>query len=67
MAYQGASWLFTPVYQSDSRLLPWLRDRAMGPVSKLWPVRPALQSLVGGGIGRPLDGLRLDWPAPWDG
>lgn len=63
--YQGASWLFTPVYQSDSRLLPWLRDRAMGPVSKLWPVRPMLESLVGGGIGMPLRGLGVTWPAPW--
>jgi 2-polyprenyl-6-methoxyphenol hydroxylase-like FAD-dependent oxidoreductase len=63
--YQGASWLFTPVYQSDSRLLPWLRDRAMGPVSKLWPVRPVLESLVGGGIGGPLRGLGVDWPEPW--
>jgi 2-polyprenyl-6-methoxyphenol hydroxylase-like FAD-dependent oxidoreductase len=63
--YQGASWLFTPVYQSDSRPLPWLRDRAMGPVSKLWPVRPVLESLVGGGIGAPLKRLGLHWPAPW--
>jgi hypothetical protein len=64
--YQGASWLFTPVYQSDSRLLPLIRDRAMGPISRLWPVPGLLAALVGGHIGRPLARLGLKLPGPWD-
>ena len=29
--YQWLTWLFTPVYQSDSRVLPFIRDRLVGP------------------------------------
>src|SRR6185436_9875384 len=35
--YQVMSALLTPVYQSDSRLLPFARDRLVGPLSTLWP------------------------------
>lgn len=52
--YQAASWLFTPVYQSDSRWLPVLRDRIAGPLSKLWPAPAILAALVAGVIGAPL-------------
>ena len=64
--YQDASWLFTPLYQSDSRVLPMIRDRAMGPFSRIWPVPALLAGLVGGRIGRPLAQLGLKLPAPWD-
>ena len=57
--YQGASWLFTPVYQSDSRILPLIRDQVMGPVSRIWPAPSLLSALVGGTVGRPLAGLGL--------
>ena len=60
--YQGASWLLTPVYQSDSRVLPFLRDRAMGPLARLWPISTLLAALVSGRVGRPLAGLGLEWP-----
>src|SRR5205085_10605666 len=32
--YQWLTALLTPVYQSDGRAVPWVRDLIMGPVSK---------------------------------
>jgi 2-polyprenyl-6-methoxyphenol hydroxylase-like FAD-dependent oxidoreductase/predicted DCC family thiol-disulfide oxidoreductase YuxK len=58
--YQGMSLLFTPVYQSDSAVLPWLRDRIVGPLAKLWPATAILAAMVSGLIGRPLKPLGLD-------
>lgn len=49
--YQAATWAFTPVYQSDSRLLPWLRDRLFAPASRLPGADGALARLVAGEIG----------------
>jgi salicylate hydroxylase len=59
--YQRLSALFTPVYQSDSRVLPFVRDRLVGPVSKLWPATWIQAAMVGGLLGAPLGrlGLRL--------
>jgi 2-polyprenyl-6-methoxyphenol hydroxylase-like FAD-dependent oxidoreductase len=44
---QASRWL-TPLFQSDQRVLPWLRDVFMGPVSG-WPVLGSLtrETLVG--------------------
>lgn len=55
--YQLMTWAFTPVYQSDSQLLPWLRDRLVAPVSTLWPAPPLLAALVSGALGAPLKRL----------
>ena len=52
--YQGLTALFTPVYQSDSRLLPFLRDRIVGPLSMLWPATRIQAAMVSGLIGDPL-------------
>lgn len=52
--YQGASFLFTPVYQSDGRIAPFVRDRIAGPLSRIWPAPPVLAALVAGAIGSPL-------------
>ncbi|MEM9059532.1 MAG: NAD(P)/FAD-dependent oxidoreductase [Pseudomonadota bacterium] len=60
--YQAASWLFTPLYQSDSRLLPWIRNRLGAPFAQLGPVRKLLASLVAGETGRPLTRLFDDVP-----
>ena len=57
--YQWMTWLFTPVYQGDSRILPWLRDWLAAPVSKLWPAPPLLAAMVSGAIGSPLKTLGL--------
>lgn len=57
--YQAMSALFTPVYQSDSHLLPLLRDRIAGPLTKLWPATRILAAMVAGLIGWPLKPLGL--------
>ncbi|MCB2134874.1 MAG: FAD-dependent monooxygenase [Rhodobacteraceae bacterium] len=54
--YQTMSWAFTPQYQSDSRILPWLRDRVMMPLSRMPPVPGILTRLVGGDLIPPLAG-----------
>lgn len=54
--YQGMSAAFTPQYQSDSRVLPVLRDRVMLPVSRIWPVPRILTRLVRGDLVPPLAG-----------
>lgn len=60
--YQVLTWLFTPVYQSDSRVLPFLRDRLVGPLSKLWPATAIQAAMVSGLIGDPLTTLELREP-----
>jgi 2-polyprenyl-6-methoxyphenol hydroxylase-like FAD-dependent oxidoreductase len=57
--FQLMTWAFTPVYQSDSEILPWVRDRLAAPVSKLWPAPPLLAALVSGALGSPLARLGL--------
>ncbi len=57
--YQRMSALFTPVYQSDSRILPFVRDRLVGPISKLWPATVIQAAMVSGLIGSPLKRLGL--------
>lgn len=60
--FQALSTLFTPVYQSESRFLPFLRDRIVGPLSHLWPATAIQAAMVTGLAGTPLRRLRL--PAP---
>jgi hypothetical protein len=57
--YQAMSTLFTPVYQSDSRVLPVVRDHLAGPLSRLWPATRLLPAMVSGLIGNPLRKLGL--------
>ena len=57
--YQSMSTIFTPVYQSDSRVLPFIRDRLVGPISKLWPATTIQAAMVSGLIGAPLKRLGL--------
>ncbi len=57
--YQGLSRLFTPVYQSDSRLLPWIRDRLVPPFGRLWPATRIQAEMVAGTFGSPLERLGL--------
>ncbi|NWG53074.1 MAG: FAD-dependent monooxygenase [Hydrogenophilaceae bacterium] len=55
--YQAASFLFTPAYQSDRAVLPFIRDRIAGPLSRLWPGPPALAALVAGMWGAPVHAI----------
>jgi len=57
--YQWLTALFTPVYQSDSRLLPVIRDRLVGPLSRLWPATRIQAAMVSGLIADPLGPLGL--------
>ena len=57
--YQALSAMFTPFYQSDSRVLPFVRDRLVGPLSRLWPATTILAAMVSGLVGAPLGRLGL--------
>ena len=57
--YQAMSAVFTPVYQSDSRVLPAVRDWLVGPLSKLWPATRIQAAMVSGLAGGPLKPLGL--------
>ena len=57
--YQIMTYLFTPVYQGDSRVMPWLRDWLTAPISKIWPAPQLLAAMVSGLIGSPLGRLGL--------
>jgi len=59
LTYQWLTALFTPVYQSDSRLLPLIRDRLVGPLSKLWPATAIQAAMVSGLVASPLGPLGL--------
>ena len=52
--YQTISHLFTPVYQSDSKFLPLIRDALAEPLSAIWPMPRILASIVAGTLGMPL-------------
>lgn len=62
--YQAASRLFTPFYQSDSRLLPLLRDRLVPPLARLPGIDRQLALLVAGLYGDPLRALKLGLAFP---
>lgn len=47
--FQTASLGLTPLYQSDSKLLPWFRDTFFQPVSKI-PVAARLMTSLGAGL-----------------
>jgi salicylate hydroxylase len=57
--YQALSALFTPAYQSDSRLLPWIRDRIVPPFGRLWPATRIQAEMVAGTFGGPMERLGL--------
>ncbi|XUU59433.1 FAD-dependent oxidoreductase [Erythrobacter sp. HA6-11] len=60
--YQWITALFTPLYQSDSKLQPWLRDRVLAPISQVWPISKIQASLMSGLFGFPLVPLGLSSP-----
>ncbi len=55
--YQAMSALFTPQYQSDSRLQPWIRDHILMPVSRVPPIPRILSRLVCGDLLPPYGSL----------
>jgi 2-polyprenyl-6-methoxyphenol hydroxylase-like FAD-dependent oxidoreductase len=65
--YQLLTALLTPVYQSDSRIIPPARDWLMGPASKIWPMTSFQVALVSGLVGSPLRRLGIDFAPPQTG
>lgn len=57
--YQAMSAFFTPAYQSDSRVLPWIRDRIVPPFGRLWPATRIQAEMVAGTFGGPMERLGL--------
>ncbi len=62
--YQAMSAALTPAYQSDSRLLPPLRDLILAPLSLVPPAPAILTRLVSGDLIPPLAGEA--WPPRGD-
>ncbi|PQA85779.1 hypothetical protein CW354_22165 [Marinicaulis flavus] len=58
--YQAMSRLFTPAYQSDSKMLPAMRDKFAEPLSSFWFMPKLLASMVAGTLGGPLKKLTPD-------
>ncbi len=58
--YQAMSRAFTPQYQSDSRVLPALRDRVLYPLSAVPPIPGILTRLVCGDLIPPMASLTTD-------
>ena len=50
--YQAMSLIFTPFYQSDSRIYPFLRDNLVATASKFSPIQKLLANIVAGHVGR---------------
>ena len=59
-SYQLMSRVLTPLYQSDSMVLPWLRNRVLAPLSPAWPFSKVLTKVGAGDVIPPLRGLA--WP-----
>ena len=65
--FQALSLAFTPFYQSDSVLLPLLRDRLVATVAKLPPAPQLLAAIVAGTLIDPFVSAGLkeaDWTEP---
>lgn len=58
--FQALSWAFTPFYQSDSRALPFIRDRMVPLLAKLPPAPQFLAAMVAGTIVDPFARVGLD-------
>jgi len=59
LVYQALTWFFTPVYQSDSRVIPFFRDRLVAPLSRIPALTKLQAAMVSGLVGRPLAALGL--------
>ena len=58
MSYQAMSRVLTPLYQSDSRVLPWLRNHVLAPLG-VWPFSGLLTRVGSGNLITPIRGVDL--------
>jgi 2-polyprenyl-6-methoxyphenol hydroxylase-like FAD-dependent oxidoreductase len=64
--FQALSFLFTPFYQSDSTLLPYVRDRLVATIARIPPAPQLLASMVAGTAVDPFGPIGIeeaDWPS----
>jgi hypothetical protein len=54
--------LFTPAYQSEGRIMPFIRDRIVPPFGTRWPATKIQAAMVAGTFGGGLKPLGLE---PW--
>jgi 2-polyprenyl-6-methoxyphenol hydroxylase-like FAD-dependent oxidoreductase len=62
--FQALSFAFTPFYQSDSRTLPFIRDRLVATIAKIPPGPQFLAAMVSGTLVDPFEPIGLkeaDW------
>ena len=63
-AFQALSWMFTPFYQSDSAILPFIRDRLVATIAHIPPAPQILAAMVAGTLVDPFQRIGLkecDW------
>jgi hypothetical protein len=60
--YQALSRVFTPFYQSDSLVLPFLRDRLVSALSRIPPGPQVLSGIVSGMLVDPLKPIGIEEP-----
>lgn len=60
--YQALSAMFTPFYQSDSRVLPVIRDVFVSALSRIPPAPQFLAAMVSGSLLSPIKKLGLERP-----
>lgn len=64
--FQAMSYLFTPFYQSDSTVMPFMRDRLVATLAKVPPAPQMLAAMVSGTLVDPFARIGLtetDWNA----
>jgi salicylate hydroxylase len=54
IAYQTLSYVFTPFYQSDSTVLPWMRDRFVSQAARIPLAQRFLARMVAGTVVKPI-------------
>jgi 2-polyprenyl-6-methoxyphenol hydroxylase-like FAD-dependent oxidoreductase len=63
-AFQALSRAFTPFYQSDPVILPFIRDRLVATAAKIFPAPQVLAALMAGTVVDPFGPIGLteaDW------
>lgn len=63
---QFLSAMFTPLYQSDKRVMGWLRDRVLVPFSQLGFMKKVVSRIICGDLVSPFGRRRSDVPKPDD-
>jgi len=58
--FQALSMFLTPFYQSDSTLVPFLRDRLVSTVAKIPPVPQIMAAMVAGTLTSPFAGAGIN-------